>query len=81
MPKNKSKAYRTEIFFVGGRMKKRKIPLIEGMEVEEFIRRNADDAFLLQEGYYEILHERETKRANKTPATSSAGGSSQTNGQ
>ncbi|MGH7945512.1 MAG: hypothetical protein ACREF9_10935 [Opitutaceae bacterium] len=34
------------------------------MEVEEFVRRNADDAFLVQEGYFEILHERELKRKN-----------------
>jgi hypothetical protein len=60
--KKKSKGYRTEIYFVRGKMKKRKIPLIDGLEVEEFIRRNADDVFLLQNGYYEILHERESKR-------------------
>jgi len=43
-------------------MKKRKIPLIEGLSVEEFVRRNADDAFLIEEGYFDILHERETER-------------------
>ena len=59
---SKQKNYRTEIYFVRGKMKKRKIPLIDGMEVNEFIRRNADDAFLLQEGHYDILHEREMAR-------------------
>ena len=65
MSKKKSKHYRTEVFFVRGKMKKRKIPLIDGLEPEEFIRRNADDIFLLQEGYFEILYEREQER-NKT---------------
>lgn len=62
MSKKKSKNYRTEIYFVRGKMKKRKIPLIDGLEVEEFIRRNADDVFLLQEGDYDILHERQMKK-------------------
>lgn len=62
MSRKKSKHFRTEIYFVRGKMKKRKIPLIHGLEVEEFIRRNADDAFLMQEGHYDILHERELKR-------------------
>lgn len=67
MSKKKSKNYRTEVFFVRGKRKKRKIPLIDGLETEEFIRRNADDIFLMQEGYFEILHEREQER-NKTEA-------------
>ena len=60
--KVKSKNFRTEIYFVGGKMKRRKIPLIDGMEVDEFIRRNADDSFLVQEGYFHLLHEREQLR-------------------
>jgi hypothetical protein len=63
MAKKQNKNFRTEVYFVGGRMKRRKIPLIEGLEVDEFIRRNADDIFLFQAGYYEILHERETAAA------------------
>jgi len=58
---SKNKTYRIETYFVGGKMKKRKIPLIEGVEVEEFIRRNADDGFLRDEGYYHILGERQMK--------------------
>jgi len=58
----KGQDFRFEIHFVGGKMKKRKIPLIEGLSVEEFVRRNADDAFLIEEGYFNILHERETER-------------------
>ena len=68
MAKKKSKNFRTEIYFVRGKMKKRKIPLIDGMEVEEFIRRNADDVYLVQEGYFDILHEREQAR-NKPAIT------------
>ena len=65
MGKKKSKNYRTETFFVRGKMKKRKIPLIEGMEVDGFMRNNADDIFLLQTGEFGILHEREQARPAK----------------
>jgi hypothetical protein len=30
--------------------------------MDEFLRRNADDIYLLQEGHYEILHERQLER-------------------
>ena len=50
MAKRKNKNFRTEVYFVGGRMKRRKIPLIEGLEVDEFIRRNANEGFLVCEG-------------------------------
>ncbi len=61
-------SFRIETYFVGGKMKKRKIPLIQGLPVDEFIHQNADDIFLLEEGDFEILHEREVSRirANKT---------------
>lgn len=62
MAKKKSENFRPEIYFVHGKMKKRRIPLIDGLEVEEFIRRNADDAFLVQEGHFDILDERELAR-------------------
>lgn len=62
MAKKKNRDYRVEIYFVRGKMKKRKIPLIDGMEINEFVRRNADDTFLIENGYYEILHEREMQR-------------------
>lgn len=65
--KKKNKDYRYEIYFVGGKMKKRKIPLIEGLEVDEFIRRNADDAYLMAEGHWDILHEREIERSQPPP--------------
>ena len=65
MSKKKSKNYKTVVFFVRGKRRKRKIFLIDGLEPEEFIRRNADDVFLMQEGYFDILHEREQAR-NKT---------------
>ena len=60
--------FRIETYFVGGKMKKRRIPLIEGIPVDEFIRQNADDAFLVQEGYFDILHEREVARAEPNQA-------------
>ena len=42
--------------FVNGKMKRvRHSPMIEGMPVEEFIRRNADPIWLLQEGRWEDI--------------------------
>lgn len=43
-------------------MKPHRIPLIEGLPVEEFLRRNADDALLMELGHYDILHERKIQR-------------------
>ena len=59
----KGRDFRFETCFVGGKMKKRKIPLVEGQPVDDFIRQNADDIFLLQEGHFEILYERETGKS------------------
>lgn len=61
------KDFRTEIYFVRGKMKKRMIPLNDGLPVDEFIRRNADDVYLMQEGHWDILHEREMQRAIQSP--------------
>jgi hypothetical protein len=63
MAKKKSKDFRFETYFVRGKMKRRRIRLIDGLDADEWIRRNADDVFLVQEGYYEVLHERENERA------------------
>jgi len=42
--------------FVNGKMTRvRRPPMIEGMPVEEFIRRNADPIWLLQEGRWEDI--------------------------
>jgi 16S rRNA U516 pseudouridylate synthase RsuA-like enzyme len=42
--------------FVNGKMKQvRRPPMIEGMPVEEFIRRNADPIWLHQEGRWEDI--------------------------
>lgn len=48
-------------------MKHHRIPLIEGRPVEEFLRRNADDAMLMELGHYDILHEREIQRDQLFP--------------
>jgi hypothetical protein len=49
--------FRWEINFVGGKQKRRKVRTIDGIDVEEFIRYNADDLFLKNEGHHEILNE------------------------
>jgi hypothetical protein len=42
--------------FVGGKQKRvRRPPMIDGMDVDEFIRRNADPIWLHREGLWEYL--------------------------
>jgi hypothetical protein len=53
--------FRFETYFVNGKQKRRKVRLIEGIPVEEFIEMNADEIFLVQEGYYEILDARQSR--------------------
>jgi hypothetical protein len=46
--------------FIGGKQKRIKRPTtVEGMDVDEFIRRNADPLWLHQNEMWEVLHERE----------------------
>ncbi len=47
-----------------GKQKRRKIRMLDGkdFDYDEFIRANADDIWLKQEGHFEILHEREIER-------------------
>ena len=47
------------VFRNGKQVRVRRPPTIDGMDVEEFIRRNADPIWLHQHGYHEILYERE----------------------
>jgi hypothetical protein len=52
-----------ETIFINGKQKRvRRAPTIDGIPVDEFIARNADPIWLLQNGYYELLHERECAR-------------------
>jgi 16S rRNA U516 pseudouridylate synthase RsuA-like enzyme len=45
-----------ETIFINGKMKRvRRPPMIEGLTVDEFIRRNADPIWLHQEGLWEYL--------------------------
>ena len=66
--------FRFETYFVNGKQKRRKVRLIDGIPVEEFIEMNADEIFLVQEGYYEILDARQAK--DKPNAYSSSPGES-----
>jgi hypothetical protein len=66
--KQKNADFRTVTYFVRGKMKQRKILLIDGMEVDDFIRQNADDVWLMQNGYYEILNERAMQREEPSDA-------------
>ncbi len=63
----KGRDYRLEPYFVGGKMKHRRIPLIANGPIEEFLRAHATDGFLVEEGYLEILHERECERDQADP--------------
>jgi hypothetical protein len=46
----------TMIIFINGKQKRvRREPMIEGLPVDEFIRRNADPIWLAQEGRWEDI--------------------------
>jgi len=42
-------------------MKHRRIPLIDGIEMEDFYLAHADDSTLIQDGYEHLLFKREEK--------------------
>ena len=46
------------VFMNGKQVRVRRPPTIDGMNVEDYIRQNADPIWLHQHGYYEVLHER-----------------------
>ena len=46
------------VFMNGKQVRIRRPETIDGLDPDEYIRRNADDFWLTQNGYYEILHER-----------------------
>ena len=56
--KQRKKDFMT-VFMNGKQVCARRPPTIDGMDEYEFIRRNADPIWLHQNGYHEILHERE----------------------
>ena len=54
--------------FIGGKQKRiKRPPTIEGMDIDEFIRRNADPIWLHQNEMWEVLHEREMAEGFETP--------------
>jgi hypothetical protein len=53
--KKQRKAEFMTIFINGKQKRVRRPPMIEGLQEEEFIRRNADPVWLVQNGYYELL--------------------------
>ena len=70
--------FRFETYFANGKQKRRKVRLIDGMPVAEFIEKNADEMILVQEGYYEILDARQENAepcvaANALPAVCAIG--------
>jgi len=57
--------------FIGGKQKRiKRPPTVEGMDVDEFIRRNADPIWLHQNEMREVLHEREMAEGIETPEES-----------
>ncbi len=56
--------FRWETYFIRGKQRRQKVRLRDGEEFGEldYIKANGDDIWLLQEGYHEILHEREMER-------------------
>lgn len=48
-----------ETVFLNGKQKRvKRVPLIDGLTVDEYIAINADDIWLHQHGYHEILEQR-----------------------
>jgi 16S rRNA U516 pseudouridylate synthase RsuA-like enzyme len=59
--KRRRREYKT--IFINGKQKRvKREPTIEGLPVDEFIRRNADPIWLLQNGVYEELHQWEMEQ-------------------
>jgi hypothetical protein len=56
--------FRWETYFVRGKQRRQKVRMLDGkdFDYDKFIRANADDIWLKQEGHFEILHEREMER-------------------
>jgi hypothetical protein len=55
--------------FINGKQKRvRRPPTIDGMDVDEFIRRNADPIWLHQNEMWEELYELETSEWGEAPA-------------
>lgn len=54
--------FRWETYFVGGKQKRTKVRTVDGMDADEFYRRNATEIELVQDGRYELLHGREQER-------------------
>ena len=54
----KGRDFRLETYFMGGKMKHRRVPLIDGMEVEAFLLAHADDSILIQDGYEHLISQR-----------------------
>lgn len=46
------------VFMNGKQVRVRREPTVDGMSVDEFVRRNADPVWLVENGEYEMLEER-----------------------
>jgi 16S rRNA U516 pseudouridylate synthase RsuA-like enzyme len=55
--KKRRKAEFRTVFIDGKQKRVRRPPTIDGMDVEEFIRRNADPIFLHEMGMWELMEE------------------------
>lgn len=65
--------------FIGGKQKRvKRPPTVEGMDVDEFIRMNADPIWLHQNEMWEVLHEREMAEEVEAPKTSKTSKTSKT---
>lgn len=62
------------IIFIGGKQKRvKRPPTVEGMDVDEFIRRNADPLYLKQNEMWEQLYGLEMAEAEGTVAPQKSG--------
>ena len=69
--KQRKKDFMT-VFMNGKQVRVRREPTIDGMTVEDFILENADPIWLHQNGYNEILYEREMEAEKEAAGEDSA---------
>ena len=68
--KRRRREYMT-IFVTGKQKRVKREPTIDGIPADEFIRRNADPIWLLQNEMYEELHQREQEQTQEEDAEDS----------
>jgi hypothetical protein len=66
--KKKRRREMYEFIFIGGKLKRvRRAPTVEGMPVDEFLRRNADPMWLHQNEMWELMDQEQETEGSRGP--------------